>query len=118
VTTEHVQRQDENDYNELRKRYRRDALISLRRREGLSVPIDTPAGPVRFDAQGKAHAIAIGRKRLYGVEIADSMWDGGAPFEILEVSADHIPITQELADLVRDAKLFEKAEKVKFNDPN
>jgi len=134
-----VQRVDAADFIGLRQEYRARALINLRRREGLSCPIDEDGHPVtfRYDSggrchyytsdgvevmnaffpgeDGKSHSMATGTRKLPDASTMDEFWgSSNAPFEMLDVAEDGAPLSQEVHDLARDAKLVHNAEHVSF----
>lgn len=128
------------DWFEQRKAYRLQALLALRKREGLPSPVDIDGNllETRYDDQGQAHyyradgkrvdqvywqgagkdgkpgAFAVGTRKGEARELADARWgaaDGGG-FEILDVSEDGRPLANELLDLNRDSATYERAERV------
>lgn len=127
------------DWYEQRKEMRAQALVSLRKREGLPSPVDDQGNPLetRFDDNGNAHyydqsgnrvervlwagagkdgkpgAFATGSRKGQSLDEAAKGWyDPNAPFEILEVSEDGRKLADELRDLDRDAAGMEVAERV------
>ena len=127
------------DIFELRREYRQQALTALRRREGLPLPVDARGNPLetRLDDAGQAHyfnamgekvdrvlwagtgkdgkpgGLAVGKRKGMNEAEADRHWgEDEAPFEILEVSEDGRKLADELVDLNRDSKTYERAERV------
>src|SRR5208337_3655730 len=90
--------QDAGDFFELRKKYRAEALTALRLREGIAAPELVDGRWQYRDAEGKLHPWAVGARKQPAREVMDAFWDGNAPFEILQVSEDGVPIAQELRD--------------------
>lgn len=128
-----------NDFFEDRREFRKQALLALRKREGLPSPVDSDGNKLdtRFDDSGCAHyynqagqqvdrvlwagtgkdgkpgSLAIGARKGEARELADARWNSADPgFEILEVSEDGRKLSDELVDLSRDSALMELAEKV------
>ena len=136
------------DWFEQRKAYRLAALLALRKREGLPIPVDENNVPLetRFDDLGNAHyydaqgnkvtkvlfagagkdgkpgGFAVGTRKGADLNEAEKNWGSPATagiaaqllpsFQILEVSEDGRKLEDELADLNRDAKTFQIAERV------
>lgn len=129
------------DWYEQRREYRQAALKALRKREGLPSPVDRDGNELEtcFDDQGNAHyynqagkrvdqvlwqgyergqgkqagGFAIGSRKGEARELADASWHRpDAEFEILDVAEDGRKLSDELADLDRDAGTMEIAEKV------
>jgi hypothetical protein len=127
------------DWQGQRKQYRAQALVALRKREGLPGPVDETGAPLetRFDDEGNAHyydaqgnkvdkvlfagtgkdgkpgGFAIGKRKQEPKEIAEQNWNrSDTAFEILEVSEDGKHIEDELRDLNRDSANYTQAEKV------
>jgi hypothetical protein len=126
-----VRRADAGDFIGLRQEYRKRALINLRRREGIPVPEFVDGRWMYLCDDGEYHCQAVGHRRQPDSSVMDEFWGSNqAPFEMLEVADDGIPLTKEIDDLGRDAKGFERAEHVSFggkevpypdfvvNDPN
>ena len=122
--TRQVQRQG--DWFEQRKQYRAQALVALRKREGLPSPVDADGVflETRFDDQGNARyydaagnvvkhvlfagagkdgkpgGFAIGKRKGAGIDEASASWyDNGAAFEELEV----VKLGRPFDDLSPDA---------------
>jgi hypothetical protein len=138
MPTDLFQRQE--DFYELRNRFRASALTALRKRESLPLPVDKDGNELlaKFDDQGHAHyynqagekvdrvlwqgtgkdgkpgGMAVGTRKGLDLDSAQQHW--GTPaisnFEILEVAEDGSHIGQELVDLNRDAATMERAERV------
>jgi hypothetical protein len=114
--TRQVQRQG--DWFEQRKQYRAQALVALRKREGLPSPVDADGVflETRFDDQGNAHyydargnvvehvlfagagkdgkpgGFAIGKRKGAGIDEASASWyNNDAAFEHLEVVKEGRP---------------------------
>jgi hypothetical protein len=118
---------------ELREEYRKAALESLRRREGLptserllgafyqradgfyreppgkEVSLDTTMYP---NGNGGFVAWATGTRKGISHEDADQNWGRTNWFEILDVAEDGRRLTDELRDLDRDARGMEVSERV------
>lgn len=121
------------DWWELREEYRKQALASLRCREGLPISeklvgafyqrpdgfyrgppgkevfLDTTLYP---NGNGGYVQWATGTKKGMSRKEADQHWGRSSEFEILEVSEDGKKLADELADLDRDAAGMEMAERV------
>ena len=131
------------DFWEQRKTFRAAALAALRKREGLTSPVDPAGSPLetRFDDQGQAYyvspdgtrvervlfagagkegkpgAFAVGSRKGEARELADASWHSPSPdFEILEVSEDGRKLSDELRDLDRDAQGMAIAERVSHGE--
>jgi hypothetical protein len=130
------------DFFEQRKAFRLAALLSLRRREGLSSPVDEQGRSLetRIDdsgyvgyygadgkqvsrvlfagagRDGKPGSFAVGQRK--GANIGDAEQHWGAPvseeFEILAVAEDGRKLEDELLDLNRDSATYERAERVSY----
>ena len=127
------------DFFDLRKEYRLNNLLSLRRREGLPIPVDAEGHPLetRMDdngyatyhsadgkqvtrvllagsgRDGKPGAFAVGQRKGEAAVYAEQHWHNpDAPFEILNVAEDGHLLGEELVDLNRDAGTFAWAERV------
>lgn len=126
------------DWYEQRAEYRKQALASLRKREGLStserlvgtfyhrddgcfyreppgqeVFLDTTLYP---NGQGGYATWAVGTRKGVSREEASQNWGGSSSFEILEVAEDGRKLSDELNDLNRDAGGMEMAEKVSHGE--
>ena len=118
---------------ELREEYRKQALASLRKREGLPTSehlkgafyqradgfYRTPPGKEVFldttmypNGNDGFTTWAVGTRKGAGIDEAEKNWGRESQFQILEVSEDGRKLTDEIDDLNRDAKTFELAEKV------
>lgn len=122
------------DYWELREEFRKQALVSLRRREGLPTSEhlrgafyqradgfyrDPPGREVFLDTtlypngQGGFSQWSTGTRKGETREDAEKNWAAGrSAFEILEVAEDGRKLSDELADLGRDAERFHQAGRV------
>jgi hypothetical protein len=123
------------DFFELREEYRKQALASLRKREGLptserllgvfyqrsdgfyreppgrEVTLDTTMYP---NGNGGFSQWATGKRKGVDREQADQNWGHSGQFEILEVAEDGRRLADELVDLNRDSATYERAERVSF----
>jgi hypothetical protein len=127
------QYQREGNYWEKREEYRKAALASLRRREGLPTSerlvgafyqradgfYRTPPGKEVFldttmypNGNDGFTTWAMGTRKGLSREEADANWGRTNQFEILEVSEDGRKIENELKDLNRDSATYERSEKV------
>jgi hypothetical protein len=118
---------------ELREEFRKNALASLRKREGLPTSehlkgafyqrtdgfYRTPPGKEVFldttmypNGNDGFTASAMGTRKGEDRIEAEKNWGRTVPFEVLEVSEDGRKLTDELNDLNRDATAFQIAEKV------
>jgi len=121
------------DFWELREEYRKAALESLRRREGLptserllgafyqradgfyreppgkEVSLDTTMYP---NGNGGFVTWATGTRKGLSRKDADQHWGRTNSFEILDVAEDGRKLTDELRDLDRDARGMEVSERV------
>jgi len=119
---------------ELREEYRKNALASLRKREGLptsehlkgafyqrsdgfyreppgrEVSLDTTMYP---NGNGGFVTQATGTRKGLSREEAEKNW-GRSSFKILEVSEDGRKLTDELNNLNRDLSTFQQAERVSY----
>ena len=131
------------DFFDLRKEYRLNALLSLRRREGLPSPVDAEGHPLetRMDdfgnatyhsadgkqvtrvlfagsgRDGKPGAFAVGQRKGMDKAEADAQWgsiDGVGEFQILDVAEDGRKLADEMLDLNRDAGAFGIAERISY----
>ena len=121
------------DWFEQREEYRKQALQSLRRREGLPTSehlvgafyqradgfYRTPPGKEVFlnttmypNGNDGFTTWAMGTRKGLSREEADANWGRTNQFEILEVAEDGQHIGTELVDLHRDAATYERAERV------
>jgi hypothetical protein len=122
------------DYWELREEFRKQALVSLRRREGLPTSEhlrgafyqradgfyrDPPGREVFLDTtlypngQGGFSQWSTGTRKGETREDAEKNWAAGrSAFEILDVAEDGRKLTEELLDLNRDAATYARAERV------
>jgi hypothetical protein len=121
------------DFWGLREEFRKQALASLRRREGLPTSErlvgafyqradgfyrEPPGKEVSLDTtmysngNGGFSNWAMGTRKGLSREEAEDNWGRINQFEVLEVAEDGRRIESELFDLVRDVEAFEKAEKV------
>ena len=120
------------DWFEQRAEYRKQALASLRKREGLPTSMhlkgdfyqradgfyrDPPGTQVWLDTtmypNGNGGYIqwATGTRKGLSREEADKNW-GRSNFEILDIAEDGRKLTDELKDLDRDAQGMEIAQRV------
>jgi hypothetical protein len=112
---------------ELREEFCKNALASLRKREGLPTPELIDGKMQYLQPDGSYSTMATGTRKQDSetvidekgvprtVPTADVMagWGpGGGGFQILEVSEDGRKLTDELLDLHRDAGTYEIAERV------
>ncbi len=111
---------------EQRAEYRKQALINLRKREGLPVP-ETIDGKMQYrQPDGSYSTMATGTRRQESETVIDekgiprtvptpgvaAAWERGGGFEILEVAEDGRRLEDELRDLDRDATGMEVASRV------
>ena len=109
-----VQRVDAGDFFGLRKEYRRCALRTLRQREGYRAPVFVNGRWMFLGDDRKYHCQAVGHRKQPSVELVDDFWGGrNAPFETLNYVGG-VPLDQEVKDLERDAKNFQRSENVSF----
>jgi hypothetical protein len=128
------------DFFEQRREYRAQALVALRKREGLPSPVDKNGNELetRFDdcgnvryynasgevqehvlfagsgRNGKPGSFAVGTRKQESSELADASWHSDSEFQILDVAEDGTKLSDELKDLDRDSGKFEIAERVSF----
>jgi len=113
---------------EQRAEYRKQALVSLRRREGIPTP-ELVDGKMQYrQPDGTYSTMAIGTRKQEFETVIDekgiprtvptaevaAAWDCPGGFEILDVAEDGRKIEAELVDLHRDAATYERAEKVSY----
>ena len=111
---------------EQRAEYRKQALINLRKREGLPTP-ELIDGKMQYrQPDGSYSTMATGTRRQESETVIDekgiprtvptsgvaAAWDRGGGFEILEVSEDGRKLSDELRDLARDAEGMEVASRI------
>lgn len=111
---------------EQRAEYRKQALINLRKREGLPTPEMIDDKMQYRQPDGSYSTMATGTRRQESETVIDekgiprtvptagvaAAWDRGGGFEILEVSEDGRKLSDELRDLARDAEGMEVASRV------
>lgn len=109
-----IQRQG--NFHEIRKEYRQQALVSLRKREGIPEP-EVIAGQMMYrDENGEPHPWAIGKRKGMEIKVADSYFGGDVVIEPLEVSEDGRPLSAEIADLERDVQGVRESWGVSFGE--
>ena len=106
------------DWWEQRKEYRQQALVDLRKREGIPAPELIDGKWMYRDSEGEPYPWAVGKQTLPSAEEMDQFWDGvdARTFEIREVASDGRPISDEIRDLERDAQLIRDTQSVSFGD--
>jgi hypothetical protein len=89
---------------ELREEYRAQALVALRKREGIPTP-ELIDGKMQYrQPDGTYSTMAVGARKGQPRELADAHWNSPDPeFEILDVTEDGRRLADELLDLDRDA---------------
>ena len=118
------------DWFEQRAEYRKQALASLRRREGLPIPEMVDGKMQYLQPDGSYSTMAIGTRkqdsetfidekgvpRTVPTVAAASAWGRDNEFEILEVAEDGRKLTDELLDLNRDSVTYAQSERVSHGD--
>jgi hypothetical protein len=111
---------------EQRAEYRKQALINLRKREGLPTPELIDGKMQYLQPDGSYSTMAVGTRKQESETVIDekgiprtvptaavsAAWDQGSGFEILEVAEDGRKLADELRDLSRDAVGMEMVERV------
>jgi hypothetical protein len=118
------------DWFEQRAEFRKQALASLRRREGLPTP-ELVDGKMQYrQADGTYSTMAVGTRKQASETVidekgiprtvptiaVDTAWNRGGGFEILDVAEDGTQLTSELADLQRDAAAYERGAQVSHGE--
>ena len=118
------------DWFEQRAEYRKQALESLRRREGLPTP-ELVDGKMQYrQSDGTYSTMAVGIRKQDSKTVidekgiprtvptadVDAQWNRGGEFQILDISEDGRKLSDELKDLDRDSSTFEIAERVSHGD--
>ena len=110
--------EDAGDFFGLRQQYRHEALVALRKREGIPAPELVDGRWMYRGADGKFHCQATGCRKGPSVEQVDEFW-GSDPldaFTVLPVSESGTPIEKEAADLAKFANEYKIADKVSHGD--
>ena len=118
------------DWFEQRAEYRKQALVSLRKREGLLTPEMVDGKMQYLQSDGSYSTMAVGTRkqdsettidekgvpRTVPTAGVDAAWNRDGGFQILEVAEDGRKLSDELKDLDRDSSTFELSEKVSHGD--